>query len=486
MKFLSYIFAAILAVALLVTAIFLPVSGNSDGFKDITSEPTGVLTDEYEESDGTAKSFKNPFKLRSKIPVVHIWTFGKEPVQEKFTDGVASFYYNYDGLTNGMQDEPYFSTNVGVKRRGFASYWNFGDKYAIKLELRDKNGVDVKYPLFGFPAESDWAFHSTYADKSLVKNYFCYTLAQELRVFTPRIQMIELVLHTSSGMDPNSSDYRGVYAIVESIKQGKGRINIADFQMGDPKDTWSTGGGYIVARDKVREGETHFFTTPRGDNISYVYPRWQLITDEEKKYIEDEFTMIESVLFSDYYQDPEEGWRKYIDSDSMIDYILLNELVKNQDGYIFSSYMTRDVGGKLQMGPVWDFDVGFGRTYYGNNVDPEGWYTMTLPWPTRLCSDPYFADLIARRWAELRKTIFSDENIESYFDECIDVIGENARERNFARFPILFSGEKTWPQADPQTTSYEMEVRLTKNFLIKRANWMDNAFPSIVMAAKKQ
>ena len=40
--------------------------------------------------------------------------------------------------------------------------------------------------------------------------------------------------------------------------------------------------------------------------------------------------------------------------------------------FFSSCYMNITPGGKLKMGPVWDFDIALGNVNYNNNYDPTG------------------------------------------------------------------------------------------------------------------
>lgn len=69
---------------------------------------------------------------------------------------------------------------------------------------------------------------------------------------------------------------------------------------------------------------------------------------------------MEAVLFSSEFSHPSEGYRKYIHVGSFVDYWLLTELTKNDDGYRLSTFMHKDRGLRLQMGPLWDMDSSLG------------------------------------------------------------------------------------------------------------------------------
>ena len=57
-------------------------------------------------------------------------------------------------------------------------------------------------------------------------------------------------------------------------------------------------------------------------------------------------------------------YENYIDVPSFIDYFLINELTKHVDAFKLSFYMHKKKdsnGGKLHMGPIWDFNLAFGN-----------------------------------------------------------------------------------------------------------------------------
>lgn len=89
-----------------------------------------------------------------------------------------------------------------------------------------------------------------------------------------------------------------------------------------------------------------------------------------------------------------DGYEKYIDVDSFVNYYIIQELVKNIDGDVRrSSFLTKTHNGKFEMYHVWDFDLTMGNCDYfdsiiGNGMDNgyTGWYirnylkSQTLLW----------------------------------------------------------------------------------------------------------
>ena len=87
-----------------------------------------------------------------------------------------------------------------------------------------------------------------------------------------------------------------------------------------------------------------------------VYPSSKSCTPEQAEYIQRDLSRFEKALYSLDYDDPKLGYRAYIDVDSFVDYMVFNEFFQNYDDTRYSTYLSREVGGKLSIGPVWDFN----------------------------------------------------------------------------------------------------------------------------------
>jgi CotH kinase protein len=97
------------------------------------------------------------------------------------------------------------------------------------------------------------------------------------------------------------------------------------------------------------------------------------------------------------------AWRRHIHASAAVDYVLLQELFKNQDGMEASSFMTAGRRGMLRLGPIWDFDISMGATQRRPGRYVKGWMLAHRPWASRLYADRAFARQMARRWAQLRR-----------------------------------------------------------------------------------
>ena len=79
------------------------------------------------------------------------------------------------------------------------------------------------------------------------------------------------------------------------------------------------------------------------------------------------------------FLDETEGYANYFDKVSFVDWYLINEITKNNDACFFSScYLNITPGGKLKMGPLWDYDIALGNVNYNDNQSNEAYDQTAL------------------------------------------------------------------------------------------------------------
>ena len=71
--------------------------------------------------------------------------------------------------------------------------------------------------------------------------------------------------------------------------------------------------------------------TDRGNPFTFKHPDTDDITQQQVAYIKDYVNKFEYVLYSQNFMDPEEGYRKYIDVDSWVNWYLVQETLCNKD-----------------------------------------------------------------------------------------------------------------------------------------------------------
>ncbi|MFZ1517295.1 MAG: CotH kinase family protein [Ignavibacteriaceae bacterium] len=423
-----------------------------------------------------AKSFTEPDSViftSSNLPLVLINTNGQTIHNSYRIVADMGIINNPNGARNHLTD-PFTDYNgkISIEIRGSSS--TMFDKKPYGFETQDSAGNNANVSLLSMPKENDWVLYASYSDKTFLRNEIPYYLTRSLGIYASRTAYCELFINGS---------YRGLYVLMEKIKQDKNRVDIAKL---NPQDT--TGieltGGYILKVDKPYDYGWQVNVNPLYgfDKTYYQYhdPDSAELAPQQRAYIKNFMFKVESTLVSSNYADTINGYAKYIDVESFVDYFLISELVKSVDAYRFSFYMYKekdDDGGKLHVGPIWDYDLAFAN--YGENAWEQPWKTSDwnadiVAWKRtyfmkRLFSDQNFKNKLKERWIEIRNGAFSNSNILTFMNETVDSIRE-ARIRNFIKWPII--GVYVWPNYFIGAT-YEDEVTFLQNWIVQRLLWMD-------------
>lgn len=408
-----------------------------------------------------------PSGFSSNLPIVVIDTKGTAINDKELKAADMKIINNGYERRNFLADRPELTSRIGIKIRGQSSK-DFPKKQ-YKIETWDENNQDQDVSLLDLPKDSDWVLYGPYADKSLIRNYLVYELGRKI-MYAPRTRFVEVFLRQWGQGEISDADYLGVYLIIENIKRGKSRVDVEELETTDNAEP-EISGGYIFSTDKIQNGDI-YFKSVRGQKFTYVYPKGDEITTAQKTWLQDYVNTFETALYGESFSVPEIGYEKYIDIDSFIDCIIINEMFKNVDGFIYSTYFYKDRNKKLAAGPLWDFNLSAGNVDYNNCFDPSGWYTVRKHWNGRLTQDPKFAAKLNERWKELRQGLLSTENINDIMNYAVDQLSE-AQERNAQRWNIYGRGY-IWPNPRPDTQNYMEEIERMKNFLASRALWIDH------------
>ncbi|HRG58918.1 MAG TPA: CotH kinase family protein [Bacteroidia bacterium] len=489
--------SSILAQNAPFTGTFKPFTNLSN----LNNGQTGIgiwklkITDTYPADDGTLLNWSitfsnNPAPIMSftssNLPIIVINTNGQQIVDDPKIQVDMGVIYNGPGNINHITDTfNNYNGNAGIEIRGSSS--QMFPKKTYGLELWTPAGTDTSLSLIDLPAESDWILNANYSDKTLLRNTLAYNFARKMGNYSSRTRHCELVIN---------GNYMGVYILMEKIKRDANRVDISKLTINDNSGADVTG-GYIIKIDKTTgSGGAGFLSSyppiasGSGQTINYLYeyPSDADITPAQQTYIQNYVDSFENALASPTFNDPVNGYAKYIDVLSFIDLFLVNEVAKNVDGYRISTYLHKKKiteGGKLFAGPVWDYDIAFrnanycegslytGWAYQFGNVCPGDSWQIPFWWP-RFMQDNNFTALLKCRWLELRGTIFNNAYIANYTDSVSNYLAD-AQIRNFDTWPIL--GAYVWPNPNPIASSYSGEIISLKTWLQNRINWLDNNMP---------
>ncbi|MEA1878204.1 MAG: CotH kinase family protein [Bacteroidota bacterium] len=423
--------------------------------------------------------------LESNLPIISIRTHNQEiPDEPKITASMAIIANDSSHINTLTTSFNKYELQIGIEMRGESSQY-FYPKKSYGIETRDSLGENLNIPLLGLPKENDWILYAPYGDKTMLRNAIVYDAARKMMDWAPHLIFCELVINNA---------YQGVYLFGEKIKRDKNRVDIAKLVEKDTAGNDLTG-GYII---KIDKGERNDFTgwdspyspTPTSHQeifFQYHYPKPENILPVQSAYIQDHIESFEASLMGENFSDPDLGYQAYIDVDTFVDYFILNELSRNVDGYRLSTFLYKDKDsndGRIKMGPVWDYNLGFGNADYClaynhvgwayklNTTCPNGYWSIPFWWE-RLMEDRHFKNLLKTRWVELREGPLQTDTLINFINDQVTYLGD-AIPRNFEKWPIL--GRWVWPNYTVKNT-YSEEVDELIRWISYRVKWLDAYMP---------
>ncbi|MBA3665123.1 MAG: CotH kinase family protein [Bacteroidetes bacterium] len=416
--------------------------------------------------------------ISSNLPLVFINTNN----QAISTNSIlVDFGIVYNGSARNYITDPKnnFTGKAACHVRGSSS--QIFEKKNLKIELRDAGGLNqLDASLLGMPAESDWVLTAGYTDKTLLRNAITQYVFQQMGHYSPRYKYVELIMN---------GEYLGVYLLMEKVKHGKDRVAIAKMTNLDNQFPYITG-GYIVQINRTDNAGWYSYypgvsTNSQKFYYQYVYPKDIDITLQQQAYIKSYVDSFEVAMQSPTFADPALGYKKYIDENSFIDFLILNELSKNVDAYRLSTYLYKDNafdGGKLHTGPMWDYDLAWHNASFGNASTVPFWQYdnpdnnyPTPTWWNKLMQDVNFQNKLYCRYHTIRLNILSNPNLFAFIDQTAASISEGLQ-RNFRQFPIIGAYLYGNPQSQVGAT-YATEINDLKNWITNRAAWLDGNVP---------
>lgn len=323
----------------------------------------------------------------------------------------------------------------------------------------EASGDDASADLLGMGGEEDWILNGQYVDRSLFRNRLGYDLFQAFggpERYATETRFCELDLN---------GEYMGVYTLGEKLERDGDRIDIGKGE--EPGDS------FVVKLDD----QDGFHANVVG------YGTWQLVHPDPGEGAEAAVSAWLSA-FEDAVRTDPDGIFAYVDLDSAVDWVLLQELTKNHDAYRLSVYLWKDEDGKAFFAP-WDLDLTMGYPY--TDCGAQGWNprdflasdgeVVDIEFIHAMASVPAFRDRLVERWQELRQGVLSEEAILARI-AGYDATLAPAIEANFARWPIediAFSTD--YPEVVDDwlcpVSTYDEEHTRTVAFLTDRLVWMD-------------
>lgn len=345
-------------------------------------------------------------------------------------------------------------TKASMKIMGMSPLRWYRSDYAVSTcddMLPAKNTYIVRFnnsiSLFDEPNGQAWRLCPNNNDLTFLHNQIAFYMSSISNLeYTPRMHFVDFFLNKT---------FFGTYGMVERLESSENRVNVGN-------------DGFILSIGADEAGST-FYTkylerpvtvlapgSPSADAVSYASVFVQTA---------------ENALFSSNFTDVSTGWQKYMDMDSFVDWYLINEIAKNPDGaFISNCVMNLQVGGKLKMGPLWDFEEAFSNL---SQETSSGFLIKNVNWYARLFQDPAFVAKVKERFAyfyDHQQDIISDINANAEYLKYAVLENDN-RWNNFAKYKSSSSSD-TW-------VLYGMAIGNMKSWLVARMNWLKKEFDAM-------
>lgn len=383
-----------------------------DVLLDVAEEETYQIT--YLDRRGeTVFSMPLVFLYSADLPVLSLTTKSGEMTAIEEEKG-----YEESGTVQLLDlngGELYEGTAESIRGRG-NSTWGLAKKpFQFKLSK--------KADLLGFGEAKTWNLIANGYDETRLRNRIAMELAREIGMsYVPESQMIDLYINHV---------YYGNYYLSEKVEVDRERVAIRDMEetlsaaygvselgklksIENPEGTrkWTgavceeedLSGGYLLERELPARyaGELSGFVTSQGDYYVLQSPRYA--SKEQVDYIADLMQEFQDAVSTEDGIHPQTGkhYSDYIDMDSFVRKYLVEEISKNYDGGVTSSFFYKPqdtVSDKIFAGPVWDFDVAFGNC----NLDEIASNPVGI---TRLSDHVYGTEVFARLYE--KEDFYSD------------------------------------------------------------------------------
>ena len=468
-----------------------------EGEKDAHMSMAELRVQQVAEDENTNYPTEN-----NKLPIVYINTENGVKITSKVDYVNATM--KIQGNDTYSDSSILYDGEIEIRGRG-NSTWGMPKKpYKIKL--------DKKSNLFDMGKNKHWVLLANYSDESLMRNTLAYNLSGDMGMPQMETVWVDVVLN---------GEYVGNYQFCEQIKVDKNnRVSIFDWESfaedaaeeiadaenfseddaGDLEDymkeedmSWITSGevvfkentyeisdypeievpaitgGYLMELDEYYD-EVSKFRTDSNQPIMFKNPEFVGTNQDMMNYVKTYIQSFENAVQSEDYTADYEGtathYSELFDFNALVDYWLISEIFFNEEFNKKSTYMYKDIDGKVYMGPIWDMDYssgGEGQTwqtnqwstlYYGMNAQKDMWYKD-------LVKDPYFILRAQERYWEIRNT--SVQNMVNSIATSYTLLKDSAD----ANADIWY-----------ETRNFESEVNKLRNWFNTHLTWLDEQMAS--------
>lgn len=427
---------------------------------------------QHKEIDPNSRTALDFTDITTHLPVVTIETYGQRiPGEAKVVNNNTVYELTEENQSEIESSITLYEENTLTKFSAMIHYRGHSSRFFNKKSydigvIDDEDKVKKEIPLLGMEADNNWALHGPYLDRSLIRNYVAMNLTGEIMPYAPDVRFVELFVDES---------YEGLYLLMEKNSKGDGRVPVKT------PERKSHQTGYIVEVDRIQKMnvilDDFLMDTYKvyPSAIELLYPSEQEYTKERHQFVNQDFSYIAHSIYQIPFAQKENDYKKLINIQAFYDYFIINELFKNSDSGIYSTYFYRNLREGLTP-IVWDFNNALDN-YQTTPFDETDFLLTHSIFYERLLKNEDFVEGLIKRYYYLRKTTLSTKRIHRYIDETVDFL-KDAVERNNTRWNEVYDLNQYdqfnyLTPVERNVTSYTEAIQQMKNFIEKRGEWLD-------------
>lgn len=230
-----------------------------------------------------------------------------------------------------------------VRCRGNTTFKE-GEKYSYQISFNDATAV------LGMPKAYNWVLISNLIDKSKIRNYIMYSIAERLGVpYAVKCEYADVFMN---------GEYAGNYIVSEKPEVADNRIELNENDF------------FVVQTKDYRLRATDYAVNVKEKEYRFLYPKTP--TDDERHGFRDKLSsVIDDISDGIAYEE----LIKKADVDSLTSMFLINMLANERDANKFSTYYVYK-DNMFYAGPAWDYDRAFKNN--GGGME-EQYYKNTYP-----------------------------------------------------------------------------------------------------------
>ena len=330
-----------------------------------------------------------------------------------------------------------------IKIRGNTSA--YGSKKTYKIKLQKK--ADLLEKLIGRSgkqySDKDWVLLKCGTN---LKTCMGYAVSDLLNAtWTPKYSYVDVVLN---------GDYRGIYILIEAVKDSEARINIDET-------------GYIFECDGYFWNEdVYFHTNTCKLPFTFKYPDSDEITDEQIRYIKAYMNNFEYNL---------NKYENYIDYESFARTILIHDILGTYDSggaNVYFSKFDNTENSKVKMEMPWDLDsiLYSYNSVHGNTDCFSVLHDSKRTYATYLFNNDnkLFVESYKAQWENCKDSLYSDYMIK--MNELKNSVGD---EIDFSRY----CDAKKYSLTSYNTVQDDIDV--ASEYLQQHLYWLDTAIEGL-------